>query len=253
MAISSDGQYWAAGSKRGDVCVWREGGQIVHLVWQAHTDDVYALAFSPDGRTLATSSWDGTIKLWNLERGTLLWTGWHTNSINSVAFAPDGRTLASGGDDAIIRIWEGSLRQECANAVAVESGLVLYTRWPGVPMAVCWRAVASMNIRLWQLRETQPTTCVQDFHRTHQLDTRAGLCPRWRIPASGASWESTVKLWEVASGRCLQTLTGHTDRVRTVAWSRDGRIVASAGFDKAIWLWEVERGRYRATLYGIQM
>src|SRR5260221_10451807 len=99
VAISPNGQYWAAGSRRGEVRVWREEGRLLHLAWQAHTDTVRALAFSPDGRTLATGSWDGAIKLWNIENGTLLWTSWFTDNIECLAFAPDGRTLASGGDD----------------------------------------------------------------------------------------------------------------------------------------------------------
>src|SRR5207248_8565559 len=71
VAISRNGQYWAAGSRRGEARVWREEGRRLHLAWQAHTDTVRALAFSPDGRTLATGSWDGTIKLWVIESGTL--------------------------------------------------------------------------------------------------------------------------------------------------------------------------------------
>src|SRR3989440_8357392 len=62
VAISRSGQYWAAGSARGEVRVWREAGQTLHLVWQAHTDIVTSLAFSPDERTLATGGWDGSVK-----------------------------------------------------------------------------------------------------------------------------------------------------------------------------------------------
>src|SRR3989442_3693123 len=104
VAISSNGTYWAAGSRRGEVRVWREAGQMLHLAWQAHTGEVPALAFSPDGRTLASGSWDGSIKLWDLERGVLLWTSRQTNSIQCLAFAPDGRTLASGGVDAVVQL-----------------------------------------------------------------------------------------------------------------------------------------------------
>src|SRR5207302_3829202 len=60
----------------------------------------------------------------------------------------------------------------------------------------------------------------------------------------------TVKLWDVASGRVRQTLTGHTGRVRAVAWSPDGRTVASCGFDETIWLWGVEQGNSRTALHG---
>src|SRR5205823_143584 len=71
VAISSTGQYWATGSRRGEVRVWREEGRLLHLAWQAHSDTVRALVFSPDGGTLATGSWDGAIKLWDLEGGAL--------------------------------------------------------------------------------------------------------------------------------------------------------------------------------------
>src|SRR5207253_4881517 len=67
VAISSRGQYWAAGSRRGEVRVWREAGQTLHLDWQAHTDIVITLAFSPDERTLASGSFDGSVKLWDVE------------------------------------------------------------------------------------------------------------------------------------------------------------------------------------------
>src|SRR5437588_5745278 len=72
VVISRSGQYWAAASKRGEVRVWREAGQTLHLVWQAHTDMVWTLAFSPDERTLASGSLDNSVKLWNVASGVLL-------------------------------------------------------------------------------------------------------------------------------------------------------------------------------------
>src|SRR2546421_3385175 len=78
VAISRSGQYWAAGSKRGEVRVWEAGGKTLHLVWQAHTDMVWTLAFSPDERRLASESLDNSVKLWDVASGTLLWSGWHT-------------------------------------------------------------------------------------------------------------------------------------------------------------------------------
>jgi transcriptional regulator with XRE-family HTH domain len=104
VAISRDGQYWAAGSRRGEVRVWREEGKLLHLAWQAHTDTVRALAFSPDGRTLATGSWDGSLKLWDIESDALLWTNWFTDNVECLAFAPDGGALASSGDDATVQL-----------------------------------------------------------------------------------------------------------------------------------------------------
>src|SRR5216683_2448906 len=109
VAISRSGQYWAAASQRGEVRVWREAGQTLHLVWQAHTDMVWALAFSPDERTLASGSLDNSVKLWDVESRALLWTGWQTKGPLCLAFAPDGGLLASGGSEATVRLWDAKL------------------------------------------------------------------------------------------------------------------------------------------------
>ncbi|GHO90156.1 hypothetical protein KSF_002040 [Reticulibacter mediterranei] len=246
VAISSNGKYWAAGSGQGEVRVWREGGQILHLVWQAHTDNTYALAFSPSGRTLATGSWDGTVKLWDLEDGALLWTGWHTDMIRSVAFSPDGQTLASAGDDAVIQLWK------------VTSGTNVQTLpHPDPIFSMVWSPDGSMlasssfdgSIRLWQLQETQLATCAKILIGHTNWVFALAFAPDGTQLASG-SWDGTVKLWEVASGRERQTLTGHTERLYAVAWSPDGRTLASAGFGNTIWLWDVERSSYRVALHG---
>jgi hypothetical protein len=71
-----------------------------------HTDDVESVAFSPDGRLLASGSYDDTIKLWDVATGSLVRIYSHTADVNSVAFSPDGRLLASGSDDKTIRLWD---------------------------------------------------------------------------------------------------------------------------------------------------
>ena len=249
VATSLNGTFWAACSRRGEVWVWEAASQTLHLAWQAHTDSIYALAFSPDGRTLATGSWDGAIKLWDMEGGALLWIGWHTGGILCVAFAPDGRTLASSGNDGTVRIWDGKL------------GIPLKTLpHPGPVFALAWsphgRLLASGDfagtLRLWQIQRTGPARLWQTLSgHTHWL-TELAFAPDGSRLAS-ASWDGTVKLWEVGeagSPHLRQTLVGHTERVQTLAWSPDGGTLASGSFDHTIRLWDGQEGTARVALQG---
>src|SRR5947209_10310462 len=246
VAISSNGQYWAAGGRCGEVRVWRDAGQHLHRLWRAHADMVLTLAFSPDEGRLASGSWDGTITLWDLERGAPLWSVWQPTSVLGVAFTPDGRTLASSGNDALVRLWDP------------QSGTLLETLpHPAPVLAVAWSpdghllACGSFDggIRVWEMQATQPATCVAHLWGHTSWVRWLAFAPDG-TKLSSASWDRTIRLWDVASGRCLHTLAGQTDRVYSVAWSADGRTLASAGFDAAIWLWDVERGSYRAVLQG---
>jgi len=252
VAISRSGQYWAAASQRGEVRVWRmerEAGQILHRVWQAHTDFVIAFAFSPDERTLASASFDGSVKLWDVERRALLWSGRHTKSTLCLAFSPDGRQLASGGADATIRFWDAKLGTPFEE-----------TPHPGSVFALAWssdgRRLASGDtagtIRLWERQPTGPTRCAEIL-AGHSNGVRGlAFAPDGSRLAS-ASWDGTVKLWELGeegSLRMRQTLMGHTEGVNCLAWSADGRTLASGSFDHTIRLWEAQEGTLRMVLQG---
>jgi WD40 repeat protein len=88
----------------GEECLFVTGK--THKTLEGHKEAVRSIAFSPDGRTLATGSADGPAKLWDTATGALrsTLTG-HTDLINSVAFSPDGRTLATASDDSTAKLW----------------------------------------------------------------------------------------------------------------------------------------------------
>ena len=248
LATSPNGQYWATGSQRGEVRVWCEAGQRLHLAWRAHTDFVGSLAFSPDDRTLATGNVDGSLKLWEVTSGRLLWSGWHTDNIYCVAFAPDGRTLVSSAGDATVRLWDP------------RSGTQLETlAHPAVVLEVSWNPDGSRlatgdlqgTIRLWERQPTGSFRCVQTLEGHTNLVRGLAFAPDGSRLAS-ASWDGTVKLWEVGQERSpyvLQTLVGHTERIRCVTWSPDGRLLASS-YDNTIRLWEAQKGILRVVLQG---
>ena len=247
VAISSTGQYWAAGSRRGEVRVWREEGKLLHLAWQAHTDTIRTLAFSPNGRTLATGSWDGSVKLWNIESGALLWIGWSSDNVECLAFSPDGRTLVSGGDDATIQFWDatsGTHRQTLFS----QNGPVFALAWSPDGNLLASGGVDE-GIRLWEHPFMASEASVRWISGHTNWILGLAFAPDGRTLASG-SWDTTIKLWDVRSGRVRQTLTGHADRVRAVSWSPDGHVLASCGFDHTIWLWDIDQGHSWTGLHG---
>ena len=249
VAISKSGQYWAAAGRRGEVRLWREFGQTLHLTWQAHTDIVMSLAFSPDEQRLSSGSFDGSIKLWGVESGALLWSGRHPKSTLCLALAPDGHQFASGGADATVRCWDaqlGTLLEELPH--------------PGAVFALAWSPDGHLlasgdtvgTIRLWERQPSGPTRCVQTLEAHSNWVRGLAFAPDGSVLAS-ASWDGSVKLWEWGEQgrlRLRQRLSGHTEQVNCVAWSPEGATLASGSNDRTIRLWEAQEGRTRLVFSG---
>jgi WD40 repeat protein len=248
LAISQSGQYWAAAGRRGEVRVWREAGQRLHRVWGAHTDTVWALAFSPDERLLASGSADGSLKLWDVEDGAARWSGWLTKPIICLAFAPGGDLLASAGNDATLRFWDpkrGTLLEEVPHPASVYS---LAWSPDGHLLA---SGDGAGTLRLWA-PPRGPATCVETLAGHSSLVKGLAFAPDGTSLAS-ASWDGSVKLWEREEAGRLgvrQTLGDHTEKVQCVAWSPDGGTLASGSFDHTIRLWNGKAGSAWVVLQG---
>jgi len=198
-----------------------------------HSGQVYSLAYSPDGRYLASGSSDKTIKIWETATGTELRTlTGHSMTVWSVAYSPDGRYLASGSLDKTIKIWE------------VATGKV---RTLTGHYMTFWSVAYSPDGRYLASGSSDKTIKIWETATGKELRTLAGhskgvwsvvYSPDGRYLASGSS-DKTIKIWEVATGQELRTLTGHSEGVLSVAYSPDGRYLASGIGDGAIKIWEV--------------
>jgi cytochrome c len=104
VVLLRDGRAATAGAD-GRIAIWTPGNAQPDAVLEGHTAPIAALALSPDGATLASASWDYTVRLWPLAGGMPRVLEGHTQNVNGLAFAPDGRTLVSVSYDQGVRIW----------------------------------------------------------------------------------------------------------------------------------------------------
>jgi WD40 repeat protein len=223
VAFSPDGRQLAAPSG-GVVAPWPRvfnatTGEVVRTIG-GHQAEVIGVAYSRDGKRLASCSAGYEVRLWDAATGAPLLNlrGPPLANCWSVAFSPDGTLLATGGMDQVIRIWD--VTQSTAAR-----------RTAGPPITEPQRTLVGHR----RANRPQPMTVV--------------FSPNGRQFASAGA-DAQVGLWDVATGKNLTFLGGHRDGVLGVAFSPDGKTVASASADATIKLWDVERGTELRTLIG---
>jgi WD40 repeat protein len=239
LAISRDGKWLlsCSGWPKGDrtVRLWdlASGKEIRQL--GPHDDQVYAVAFSPDGTLAVSGGEDHAVRLWDISTGKQMRS--HTDSnrpIFTVSFSPDGKTFIAGGGDGKIRQW------------SVETGKLLRT-FNGHSDAVQSVAFSpngnqmvsggrDQTVRVWE---------VESGKEVQRLDVQDGwvsavaFSPDGRTIAAGSVG---IRTWDALSGKLLKELKGHKFGTNTLAFSPDGRWILSGGYDTLVRLWDAATG-----------
>ncbi|MCI0464316.1 MAG: serine/threonine protein kinase, partial [Gemmataceae bacterium] len=256
LAFSPDGRLLVSGAgdlvrnDPGEVRLWQldTGDELAILT--GHTDPIYSVAFSPNGRRLVSASQDSTVKIWDpaAAKEVLTLRG-HKDTVRCVAFSPDGRRLASAGADEIIKIWDatpGTDEKPAHEIYSLEGHndrvfSVVFSRDGGRLASVSDEVIKVWDARTGQELDTHPVP-------TYQLYA-VDFSPDGRYLAAATNG-GRVLIVEATTGRLAQDLVGPTDGpIRSLMFSRDGRRLACASWERLVWVWDLDSGRLK-TLAG---
>ncbi len=283
VAFSPDGATLAVGYDDqigvgwGHVRLWDVAQSRVRATLKGHTAMVFTVAFAPDGKALASSSWDGTVRIWDPGSGDLRRELFgHEGPVRTLAYAQDGRILLTAGNDGVPRSWDaatGELRMTWQDhgtmiarvafdrdgrrfATVAGKSTRIWARPAHDPPHLCEDTcdVSSLAfspdgttlvtgnqqgmIRVWDTATGQ----LRDTLKGHPPGVRGGVlslvyAPDGKTLASGGE-DGTVRLWQAATGTQLLCLKGQPAAVNTVAFSRDGRRLAAALHDGTVRIWD---------------
>lgn len=241
---------------------------IVHAPGEsaASAHSVVAVAYAPDGRTLATASWEGLVNLWDADTGVLRRRLGERAGGVALAYSPDGKWLATGGLGGIVRVWDvetGAMVRDWktgdrvvysvafspdGGAVAAGTGPSLWGTDDEGPGSVFLWDTKSGAERLRLNQGRRRVTAVSFRPDGQALAAAFGSwfdAPRSVIPGG-------VAVWEVPGGRPLPGPVGHGEPLAAVAWSPDGRELATAGWDRVVRVFDAKTWVERHQLSGHQ-
>jgi WD40 repeat protein len=280
LAFSPDGRWLATGGWDRTVKLRAAGTGEEQVTIFGHQGFVLDLAFSPDSRSLATTSEDRSVRLWEVPSGRQIGTfHGHTDFVQAVAFAPDGRELASGSLEGTLKVWDRrtslpvvfnghtgwvvrlALRKDGRRVVS-EAGPFRSAR----ETTMGWDPVTGVSdpaltgVFIDALRDeylppssfpfwvAPPPVTSPDGTRLARAWAGAGGIPA--ADRSQAYSKSSAMVLDAATGRVLHSLVGHTADLVGIAFSPDGRRIATASLDRTIKLWDTATGREVFTLRG---
>lgn len=275
---------------------WVEQLQEIHVLEHTgvklrHVKELFSLphafdvAFSPDGKLLATACSDHRVWLWNVANGEFVTVlEGHQGEVRSVCFTPDGQFLISGGRERMLRLWD-TRNFEQVRTIDNLTPVNVIAIAPNGQFLVAGSVTVDNNVRLWNLKGQSMHTfaghtqeiCDLAFSSKGNLlasTARDGIVYVWDmqgygmerrfetekyifessvfIPDSnllvGGRGDGTIRIWNSLNGVEIRTLKGHTRSVRSLTFSPSGQVLASAGEDGFVILWRREDAKKLRTL-----
>lgn len=214
---------------------------------EGHQESINSISFSPDGKTIATTSRDGTARLWDIRGNRLAVCEGHQGDVYGVSFSPDGKLLATTSKDGTIALWDLS-------AIAPKMRPKLqFSASQGAVYSVSFSpkgnlfATASQDgtAKLWNLQGKE----LRELRGHRGAVYGISFSPDGQLLATASS-DKTARIWNL-QGRELVTLKGHQDLVNSISFSPDGQLLATASSDDTAKIWNLQ-GKELVTLEGHQ-
>eukprot|EP00274_Cyanoptyche_gloeocystis_P000148 CAMPEP_0196659230 /NCGR_PEP_ID=MMETSP1086-20130531/33824_1 /TAXON_ID=77921 /ORGANISM="Cyanoptyche gloeocystis , Strain SAG4.97" /LENGTH=343 /DNA_ID=CAMNT_0041993111 /DNA_START=52 /DNA_END=1079 /DNA_ORIENTATION=+ len=203
--------------------------------WEVHSKRVTGIAVSPDGKTVATCSWDKTAKVWQLDDTNLFQQAvlnGHIGFVENCAFSPDGSLLATASRDSTVKVWKTS-------DWSLVTSLDGHTQWTfGCAFSPDGSLVASGSydglVKVWDISKSVVVATLTG----HQEGIRSLAFSPTGDALVSASLDKTVKVWSTATWLESKTLDAHSNYVRLCTFSSDGRFLLTGAEDGCLKIWD---------------
>ena len=239
IAITPDGKTLVSIGNDNSVRLWDVAAGKLTKSLEGHTSWIGNVVVTPDSAKAITAGGDGVIRVWDLKAGkqTDSLDG-HVGAIRGLGLSADGRYLVSGGNDKTCRVWDLSTNKEIKRFPSAKEAIESVTIAPDGSRVLIGYETGTITVV-----DAKSGSVVSTFDKHGTALVHAIVVSRDGKTAISSARDKEIQVWEVATGKLIRTLSGHTDQVYQVVLSQDEKQLLSVSYDKTIRIWDLMTGK----------